>query len=82
MTIFALIGGSWTDLLHRSGTNLVYGHISHDPRLHAELHLYRFIVSPSRSENPQIWSYFQLQHSVVAPSGGAETKSNGLTETA
>jgi len=39
----------------------------HGLNLHAKFYRDRFIVSPLRGENPQIWPYFQFQHSVVAP---------------
>jgi len=37
---------------------------------------FRFIVSRSRGENPQIFPHCQIQHSVTAPLGSAETKLN------
>ena len=44
-----------------------------------KFHLDRFIASPLRGENPQIWLYFQLHHLVLAPrSSAAETNSKAI----
>ena len=42
--------------------------------LHARFHLDRLTVSLLGGKNPQIWQYFPLQHSLVAPLSGTETK--------
>jgi len=41
-----------------------------------KFHFGRFIVSPLMNVKPEIWPYFQIQPSVLAPSGGKETKLN------
>jgi len=50
---------------------------------YAKFHPDWFTALPLRGENSQISPHFQLQHSVVAPSCGAETKLNvgGCTTT-
>jgi len=47
---------------------------SHGLRSQAKFRLDLFILSPLTGNQPQIWRYFQLQHSAVEPSSGVETK--------
>jgi len=60
---------SWTN---HAGPNMTYENV----RLRAEFHTYRLNISPFRSKKtPNFVVIFQLQHSALAPSSGAETKS-------
>jgi len=52
---------------------------THSLRLQTKSHPYRFIVLPLTGKKTQILLHFQIQHSVVAPPSGAETKLNADT---
>jgi len=48
------------------------------PMMYSNTLLVYSVVTEGRK--PQIWPCFQLQHSVVAPASGAETKSNATAQ--
>ena len=48
-------------------------------RFHSKFDLDWFSVSPMRDQRIQIWPYFQLPHSVTAPSSSAETRCTALS---